>query len=159
MLLRFRLFLSVLRRYCVRRLWRLYYMRLLFRYFSDRCRLVQNISDQNRPGSENKQHRSHGETSSRQGPVSRLQMKRGATRITSKPRAQPKVKICRRRNCSETADYLLQLCLLFVKLTAGRTLSQVLDHRSTARFAEHQLIDFVTNYFAIVFSHNFFTYK
>jgi hypothetical protein len=35
----------------------------------------------------------------------------------------------------------------------------VLDRRSAARLIEHQFIEFSTNYFAIVFSHNLFTYK
>jgi hypothetical protein len=35
----------------------------------------------------------------------------------------------------------------------------VFHDSSTTRFTEHQLVEFLTNYFTIIFSHNTFTYK
>jgi hypothetical protein len=86
-------------------------------------------------------------------------MKRGAVSIIRQPSAQTKIKIRRRRDCAETADYLPQSRLLLIKLATRGTLAQVLCHRGTTRLVEHQLVEFLTNHFTIVFSHNFFTYK
>lgn len=86
-------------------------------------------------------------------------MKRSTSTIVRQSRAQSKIKIRRRRDCAETPDDLPQPGLLFIKLATRGTLSQVFHDTSTSRFTEHQLVEFLTNYFTIIFSHNTFTYK
>ena len=77
----------------------------------------------------------------------------------SESSAQTEIKIRRRCDRAETTDYLPQLRLLSLKLTTSRTLAQVLRPQTCCTPLQHQLIEFPTNHFTIVFSHNFFTYK
>src|SRR5215211_1525630 len=84
-------------------------------------------------------------------------MKSSAVRLTSQTRTQTEIEIRRRRNGAETADHLSQLRLLLVKLPASGTLPQVFHCSRAARLTKHQLIEFSTNHFATVFSHNTFT--
>jgi len=146
----------LLRRDCLYRLRRRWCVVLVrSRYLLIFARSIENISYQDRSHHKNEQHCRKRKTPAREWP----EMKRGATCIIRQPRTQSKIKIRRRRDCTETADYLSQPRLLLIKLTTRGTLSQVVHHRSTTRLVEHQLVEFLTNRFTIVFSHNFFTYK
>ena len=75
------------------------------------------------------------------------------------PRTQAEIEICRGLDRAETPHYLPQFRRLLVKLTARSAPVQVLSRSPAARFTKHQLIEPSTNHFAIVFSHNSFTYK
>jgi hypothetical protein len=86
-------------------------------------------------------------------------MNRRAIRLTSKTRTQTEIEIRRRSDGAQTPDDLSQLSLPVMKLPARSTLSQVFHCSRAARVIKHQLIELSTNYFAIVLSHNFFTYK
>jgi hypothetical protein len=128
---------------------------VLVRYLLVFRRTIENVSYQDRSHHKNEQHCREREASSHEWP----EMKRGAVSIIRQSRAQTKIKIRRRRDCAETADYLSQLRLLLIKLATRGTPSQVLHDSGTTHLVEHQLVEFLTNYFTIVFSHNFFTYK
>lgn len=86
-------------------------------------------------------------------------MKRRTMRLVGKTSTQTEIEIRRRRDSAKTADDLTQPRLFLLELTTLGTLLQVRERSSTARLFKHQLVEFSTNYFAIVSFHNFCTYK
>jgi hypothetical protein len=119
----------------------------------DCCRSIHHVSHQQRCHCEKEQQRCERETALQKGPVNRR------VRLVGESRPQTEIKVWRCGDGAETSDYLSQLRLLLLKLTARRTLAQMFGSGSAARLIKHQLIEFSTNQFAIVFLHNFFTYK
>ena len=116
-------------------------------------RPIPNASHQIRAGGKDDQHRCQRKPTAHELPVNR------AARIIRETCPQTKIKIRRRRNGTEAADYLSQAGLLPLKLATFITLAQVRGRGRTARLIQHQLIKFLTNHSTIIFSHNTFTYK
>jgi hypothetical protein len=117
--------------------------------------LIQHIPNYYDAKPDNDDHCRHCKPFLHQRPV----MEHSVAGIIRESSAQTKIKISRRRDCPEASDHPSQPGLRLVKLAARRTLLQMFHCRSAGRLFEHQFVEFSTNLFAVVFSHNFFTYK
>jgi hypothetical protein len=120
--------------------------------------LIQEIANYNHSSREEKQQsRGYSETALSKEPRERSELKR-SIRLVGETSAQTEIEIRRRCDRAEAANHLSQLRLLLLELATVPTLLQVCQRNRTGPLIKHQLVEFSTNYFAIVF-HNFLTYK
>jgi hypothetical protein len=121
--------------------------------------LIQEIANYNHSRrEEQQQRRGYSETAPSKEPRKRTELKR-SLRLVGETSTQTEIEIRRRGHSSKAADHPTQVCLLLLKLATLVTFLQVCDSSSSAPLFKHQLIDFSTNYFAIVSFHNFCSYK
>lgn len=83
----------------------------------------------------------------------------GSVALVCQSRTQAEIKIRRRGHSAQTSDHTSQLRLRPVKIATVSTLVEVRTNLWSIRVIELQFIELLTNYFAVSFSHNFFTYK